>query len=145
MERDGQREKEVVVITGAGGMGIAIARRLGPSRRLLLADINETTLGRVEQQLRDEGHDVSTLRVDVAAADSVQELAQVAGQLGRFRFLIHTAGLSPVQAPPQRIVEVDVVGTALVLEAFQPLAEPGCVAVCIASMAGAMASLPPEV
>jgi len=137
--------KDVVVITGVGGMGTAIARRLGPGRRLLLADISETTLERVARQLADEGHDVATERVDVADADSVAQLAERARQLGRFRFLVHTAGLSPVQASPERIVQVDVVGTALVLDAFLPLAGPGCVAVCIASMAGAMAELPREV
>ncbi|MCX7622951.1 MAG: SDR family oxidoreductase [Thermomicrobium sp.] len=138
-------ERDVVVVTGAGGMGTAIARRLGPGRRLLLADISEATLERVSAQLRDEGHDVTTMRVDVADSDAVRALAETVQRLGRFRFLIHTAGLSPVQAPPERIVRVDVVGTALVLDAFLPYAAPGCVAVCIASMAGAMANLPPDV
>jgi len=145
METVPEQPKELVVITGAGGMGTAIARRLGPGRRVLLADISETTLERVSTQLRDEGHDVATQRVDIADEGSVRALAETARTIGRFRFLVHTAGLSPVQAPPERIVQVDVVGTALVLDAFLPLAEAGSVAVCIASMAAAMAQLPPEV
>ncbi len=137
--------KEVVVITGAGGMGKAIARRLGPGRRLLLADVSEEALERVRTELVSEGHDVVTQRVDVADAAAVRELARMTEELGRFRCLVHTAGVSPVQAPPQRIVAVDVMGTAHVLDAFLELATPGAVAICIASLAGALATLPPEI
>lgn len=137
--------KEVVVITGAGGMGKAIARRLGSGRRLLLADVSEETLEGVRTELVSEGHDVVTQRVDVADDTAVRELARMTEELGRFRCLVHTAGVSPVQAPPQRIVAVDVMGTAYVLDAFLELATPGAVAVCIASMAGALATLPPEI
>jgi NAD(P)-dependent dehydrogenase (short-subunit alcohol dehydrogenase family) len=57
---------------------------------------------------------------------------------------VHTAGVSPVQATPERIVAVDVVGTALVLDAFEPHVQRGTVAVCIASMAGTMTTVEPE-
>jgi NAD(P)-dependent dehydrogenase (short-subunit alcohol dehydrogenase family) len=43
-----------------------------------------------------------------------------------------------VQATPAEIVAIDVVGTARVLDAYEPYVEPGTVAVCIASMAGTM-------
>ena len=33
----------VVVVTGTGGMGVAVARRLGPGATLLLADVNRGT------------------------------------------------------------------------------------------------------
>ncbi|MCX6631491.1 MAG: hypothetical protein NTW28_28085 [Candidatus Solibacter sp.] len=35
---------EVVVVIGAGGIGMAIARRQGFGRRILLADFNEKLL-----------------------------------------------------------------------------------------------------
>jgi threonine dehydrogenase-like Zn-dependent dehydrogenase len=42
---------EVVVVIGAGNIGMAIARRQGFSRHILLADFNETLLARLMVQL----------------------------------------------------------------------------------------------
>jgi len=144
MEGKDRFAREVIVITGAGGMGMAIARRLGPGRRILLADYSETVLEQAVRQLRAEGYDVHARRTDVSDPDSVRGLADTAAQLGTFRILVHTAGVSPVQATTDRVIAVDVIGTALVLDEFLRLAGPQSVAVCIASMAGAMAVLPPE-
>ncbi len=65
--------------------------------------------------------------------------------LGRLRSVVHTAGVSPVQATPEQIVAIDVIGTARVLDEFEPYVQPGTVAVCIASMAGSMTDLPSDV
>lgn len=134
----------VLVVTGAGGMGEAIARRIGSGRTVVLADASETQLGRVSEALRGNGYDVHPAVVDVSSHDDVYALARAAGDLGAVRAVVHTAGVSPVQATAEQIVAVDVVGTALVLDAFEPHVEPGTVAVCIASMAGTMAQLPAE-
>lgn len=140
-----ESEREVIVITGVGGMGVAIARRLGAGRILVLADYAEESLERVAEQLRGEGHTVHAVRTDVSQVESVRELAAAAGSLGWFRAVIHTAGLSPIQASQAAIVAVDVMGTAHVLDEFAAIAGPGSVAVCIASMAGTMAQVTPEV
>ena len=136
---------DVVVVTGAGGMGEAVARRLGPGRAVVLADASSEALDRVSAALDASGYRVHTLRVDVASASDVDTLAAAAAGLGRLRAVVHTAGVSPVQATPERIVAIDVVGTARVLDAFAPYVERGTVAVCIASMAGTMTALDPHV
>ena len=136
---------EVLVVTGVGGMGAAVARRLGTGRTVVLADFDEAQLERVAADLRGEGHDVHTLRVDVSSATDVAQLAQTAAGLGALRAVVHTAGVSPVQATTQQIVDIDVVGTARILDAFEPHVQTGTVAVCIASMAGTMTTLPPDV
>jgi NAD(P)-dependent dehydrogenase (short-subunit alcohol dehydrogenase family) len=133
--------REVVVVTGMGGMGEAVARRLGAGRALVLADASESQLAQSCARLADAGHDVHPLRTDVASAADVTALAATATALGAIRAVVHTAGVSPVQATPEQIVAVDVIGTALVLDAFEPFAEVGTVAVCIASMAGTMTPL----
>ena len=140
-----QSAREVVVVTGVGGMGIAVARRIGAGRAIVLADFAEELLEGVSQQLRGEGHDVHPVRTDVSDVESVRSLAATADSLGAFRAVVHTAGLSPVQASPERIVAVDVMGTAHVLDEFGKIARNGSVAVCIASMAGTMTALPAEV
>jgi NAD(P)-dependent dehydrogenase (short-subunit alcohol dehydrogenase family) len=133
--------REVVVVTGTGGMGEAAARRLGTGRALVLADAAESQLARTCARLTDAGHDVHAVRTDVSDAADVAALATAAAALGAIRAVVHTAGVSPVQATPEQIVAVDVIGTALVLDAFEPYVEAGTVAVCIASMAGTMTQL----
>jgi NAD(P)-dependent dehydrogenase (short-subunit alcohol dehydrogenase family) len=95
--------------------------------------------------LQADGYDVHAVRVDVASASDVTMLATTAAALGTIRCVVHTAGVSPVQATSQQIVDIDVIGTARILDAFEVHVAPGTVAVCIASMAGTMTTLAPEV
>ncbi len=127
------------MVIGVGGMGLAIARRLGSGRTLLLADVDEGGLERAARTLADEGHAVQSHPVDVSSSASVASLASVAGGLGPVTQLAHTAGLSPVQAPAAAILEVDLVGVARVLEAFASVVATGGAGVVVASMAGHMA------
>ena len=130
---------EVVVVVGVGGMGEAVARRQGPGRQVLLADVNTETLGRVASALRGEGYAVTELPVDVSDHASVRALADAAAELGPVTQLVHTAGLSPVQASVEAILRVDLAGVAYALEEFGRVIAPEGAGVVIASMAGAMA------
>jgi NAD(P)-dependent dehydrogenase (short-subunit alcohol dehydrogenase family) len=135
---------EVVVVTGIGGMGVACARRLGAGRVLVIADFDGDKLAREAETLGGDGFTVTPVQLDVSDRASVADLAATVGALGTLRTLVHTAGLSPTQATSERVLEVDMLGTDYMLEAFEGLATDGTVAVCIASMAGHMASLAPE-
>lgn len=130
-------EKVYVITGGSGGMGKAIARRLGKQGSLLLADVNEKRLTQAVYELAAEGITaVTTKTVDITNEQQVNDLAAAAAELGELGAIVHTAGLSPTMADSRRIMEVNVVGTALILHAFLPYARQGSVAVCIASMAG---------
>jgi hypothetical protein len=48
----------------------------------------------------------------VSSRDSVRDLARAAAGLGPVKRVAHTAGLSPVQAPPPAILQVNLVGAA---------------------------------
>lgn len=147
---------DVLTVIGVGGMGHAIARRLGAGTPVLLADYNEDALASVTESLSADGHHVEGRRVDVASAESVRALAQHAASLGRVTRVVHTAGLSPAQASAEAILAVDLLGTALVLREFGEVVAPGGAGVVIASMAGhlvpplsgeqekALAHLPPD-
>lgn len=126
---------DVVVVIGVGGMGEPIARRRGRNKRLLLADFNARALESAAQRLRTEGFDVTTHTVDVSLTDSVESLAVAASVAGPVCEVIHTAGLSPVQAPPAAILAVDLLGVALVLDTFANVVAEGATGVVIASMA----------
>lgn len=130
--------RKVAVITGAcGGMGQACARLLGQRFRLVLADIDQARIDDFARQLAAEGYTVSgAFATDVGAAADVGRLAERTAALGELGALVHTAGLSPALAPWRSIVQVNLVGTARLLDAFLPLATCGSAAVCIASVAG---------
>ncbi|HEY2503931.1 MAG TPA: NAD(P)-binding domain-containing protein, partial [Mycobacterium sp.] len=53
--------REVLAVIGVGGMGQAIARRLGAGKTVLLADYNEGTLASVAESLAADGHHVESL------------------------------------------------------------------------------------
>ncbi|MGO9382784.1 MAG: SDR family oxidoreductase [Mycobacterium sp.] len=130
--------REVLIVLGVGGMGQAIAHRLGAGKTVLLADNNEATLASVAEALTADGHRVDGRRVDVSSPESVRTLAEHAASLGPVTQVAHTAGLSPAQASAEAILAVDLLGTALVLEEFGEVIAPGGAGVVIASMAGHM-------
>lgn len=133
----GTWERPLAVVTGAaGGMGRAVARRLGARYRLVLADVHEEGLERVAESLTEEGYDVArSLLVDVGDRASIEALADATARSGRLGTLAHLAGVSPTMTDWKTLLRVNLTGTAHVLDAFLPLAEPGSVAVCISSIA----------
>ncbi|MGW6770689.1 SDR family oxidoreductase [Streptomyces sp. NPDC055037] len=138
-ERDERRD--VVVVTGAGGMGVAIARRLGSGRTVILADASEQRLGQTVGALTAEGYAVRGAVTDVSDRGSVGRLAATASGAGRVAAVVHTAGLSPATAPAKAIVDVNLMGTAHVIDVFGTVASRGTALVCVSSMAGHYASL----
>jgi NAD(P)-dependent dehydrogenase (short-subunit alcohol dehydrogenase family) len=132
------QEHRVSVLTGgAGGVAVASARRLATSGPVLLGDIAADRLEAVAAELRAEGAEVEVAICDVADADSVEAFAARAREIGPLGALVHTAGLAPPGAKdPRRVLDVNLAGTARILDAFLPLARDGSVAVCIASLAG---------
>lgn len=128
--------REVLIVIGVGGMGQAIARRLGAGKAVLLADNNAAVLTSVTKALSADGHRVKSREVDVSSPESVRALAEHAASLGAVTQVAHTAGLSPAQASSEAILAVDLLGTALVLEEFGEVIAEGGAGVVIASMAG---------
>ncbi|HET6507033.1 MAG TPA: SDR family oxidoreductase [Baekduia sp.] len=131
-------DPRVSVITGgAGGIGKVSARRLAQRGPLLLADVSDAALRAAAAELGAEGADVHTAICDVADPASVRALADRAAGLGPLGAIVHTAGLAPPgDHAPRRVLDVNLAGTAHVLDAFLPHATTGTVAVCIASLAG---------
>ncbi len=130
--------REVLTVLGVGGMGHAIAHRLGAGKTVLLADNNEAELASVTRALSASGHHVDSHQVDVSSPESVAELAEHAAALGAVTHVAHTAGLSPSQASAEAILAVDLLGVALVLDEFGEVIAEGGAGIVIASMAGHM-------
>jgi len=114
------------VVTGAArGMGRACVDRLrDETDNLLAVDLEAPDIDGVEG-----------IGCDVSDPEAVALVANRVRELGSFRALVHAAGISPTMADPRRVFEVDLVGTQLLLDAFEPLVEAGSSAVCFASSA----------
>jgi NAD(P)-dependent dehydrogenase (short-subunit alcohol dehydrogenase family) len=132
-----QRSGGISVVTGgSGGMGKCCARLLAKQGAVIIADIKQAELEAAAAELRSQGCQVTPAMCDVGSADSVAALAQTAAAAGPVRALVHTAGLSPTMADWRRIMHVNLVGSALIEQAFLPLMAEDGAAVFIASMAG---------
>jgi len=132
---------DVIVVIGAGGIGVAIARRQGFGKIVLLADFNDKILSAAADEMRTASYNVETQTVDVSSRASVEALVEKATSLGSVQQVVNTAGLSPNMAPPERVLAVDLYGSALVFEAFGEVIAEGGAGLIISSMAGHM--LPP--
>ncbi|KAL4983746.1 NAD(P)-binding protein [Aspergillus falconensis] len=124
-----------VAILGVGGIGLAIARRLGAGRILALADNSPGSLKHATDSLTADGHIVEPQLVDVADYAAVQRFAKTAAHGGNLSAVIHTAGVATDQATTQKILSVDILGTANAIAAFQEYATAQLSMVCIASVA----------
>ena len=127
---------DVIVVIGAGSIGQAIVRRIAQGKHVLLADIRQENADAAAKTLVDAGFNATTTTVDVSSRMSVRALVETATKLGQVYGVIHAAGVSPSQAPPEVILRVDLYGTALVLEEFGNVIARGGSAVVIASQSG---------
>ena len=135
----------VIVVIGAGSIGQAIARRVGAGKHILLADLRRENADAAAKVLSEAGFEVSTATVDVSSTESVLSLVKTATAIGGITGLIHAAGVSPTQASPSTILQVDLYGTALILEEFGKVIENGGSGVVIASQSGhRLPALTPE-
>lgn len=131
-------KKDIVVVIGSGGIGLAIARRQGFGKTVLLADLNEKTLSTAAQALEEASYSVITQHVDVSSRASVRALAEKSASLGNVINVINTAGLSPNMAPVDRVLAVDLYGSAVVFEEFERVIATGGAGLIISSMAAHM-------
>ena len=126
----------LIVVIGAGSIGLAIARRVSAGKHVLLADLRQENAAAAAKVLSEAGFEVSMATVDVSSRESVHALVEQATAIGDVTGVIHAAGVSPTQASPATILKVDLYGTALVLEEFGNVIARGGAGVVIASQSG---------
>lgn len=130
----------VALVIGAGGIGTACAYALADrGLTVLVADRDAalaTSAAAAAVSTVAGAGGVQAASVDVTDAHSLAALARRAHELGPVRALVHAAGVSPARADVAAIIAVDLVGTALVLDAFASVVEDGGAAVMVASVGG---------
>ena len=129
-------EKDVVVLIGAGSIGIACARRIATGKHLIIGDINLKAAKKVEEDLYNAGFETSSIQVDLASRESILNVVKEALKYGNIKNVINAAGVSPSQAPIKKILEVDLYGTAVLLEEFGKVISEDGSCVVISSQSG---------
>jgi NAD(P)-dependent dehydrogenase (short-subunit alcohol dehydrogenase family) len=131
---------DVTLVTGAAsGMGAATAGRLARvARTLVLCDLDGAGLEAVGDEIRGASSScaVDCFPGDLTDAAFVGALAARVRGHGPLRRLAHVVGISSSMGDWRRIVDVNLVATARVVDALADLGGPGTAAVCVASTAG---------
>ena len=127
---------EVVLWVGAGQIGMAIARRVGYGKKILVGDKSIDNANTIAKTMNEAGFDVEICEMDLSDRDSILRMIARAQELGEITALINAAGVSPSQAPIEAILKVDLYGTAVLLEEVGKVIAPGGVGVTISSQSG---------
>ena len=138
-------DREVVVLLGAGSIGMAIVKRISTNRTILLGGRNQERLDTKAKDLRDNGYSVETQTVDALDYESVEKFAKKAAELGKIKYFIDTAGASPNQASPEHIINLDLVATSKAIDIFANYISKGGSGLIVSSQAGHMMNIPVEI
>ena len=128
--------KDVVLLTGAGQIGMAIARRIGHGKKIIIGDKNIQNAESISKIMIEAGFDVETVECDISSRDSIKNIIEVAQNYGEIAYFINAAGVSPSQAPIETILKVYLYGTAVLLEEVGKVIKEGGVGVTISSQSG---------
>lgn len=138
-------KKDVMILTGAGQIGMAIARRMGYGMKIVIGDKKPENAQAVAKILNDAGYDTDAMEMDLSSRESIKRLIAKAQECGDISMLVNAAGVSPSQAPVEAILKVDLYGTAVLLEEVEKVIRAGGTGVTISSQSGhRMPALTPE-
>lgn len=137
--------KNVMILTGAGQIGMAIARRIGYGMKIIIGDRDINNARKISDIMNHAGYDTEPFEMDLSCRESIASLIAEARRHGEISMLVNAAGVSPSQASVETILKVDLYGTAVLLEEVGKIMAPGGVGVTISSQSGhRMPALTPE-
>lgn len=137
--------KQVMILTGAGQIGMAIARRMGYGMKIVIGDTKPENAQAIARTMNDAGFDAVPMEMDLSSRTSIRNIITEAQKYGEINMLVNAAGVSPSQASVEAILKVDLYGTAVLLEEIGTVIAPGGVGVTISSQSGhRMKQLTPE-
>ncbi len=128
--------KDVILWTGAGQIGMAITRRVGYGKKIVVGDKNIENANAIAKIMNEAGFDVEPMECDISSRESILNLIKKGQEYGEIAMFINSAGVSPSQAPIERILHVDLYGTAVLLEEVGKVIKKGGTGVTISSQSG---------
>ncbi|GAA0315212.1 short chain dehydrogenase [Oceanobacillus oncorhynchi subsp. incaldanensis] len=100
------RDKVVLITGGAGGIGQAAAKLfLNEGAKVVLVDINESSLAKAKESLTDNPENVGIIQADVTKEEDVKKYVQeTVDQFGRIDVFFNNAGIN---GPVAEITDLD--------------------------------------
>lgn len=128
--------KDIMLLVGAGQIGMAIARRMGYDKKIVIGDKELKNAQTISKIMNDAGFDTVPIEMDLSSRKSIQNMIAEGQKYGDITALVNAAGVSPSQAPIETILKVDLYGTAVLLEEVGKVIKSGGVGVIISSQSG---------
>lgn len=128
--------KNVMLLSGAGQIGMAIARRMGYGMKIIIGDIKIENAEKISKIMKDAGYDAEAAEMDLSDRNSIKSFIAKGQNYGDIKMLVNAAGVSPSQASIQTILKVDLYGTAVLLEEVGKVICSGGVGITISSQSG---------
>ena len=128
--------KDAVILTGAGQIGMAIARRVGYGKKIVKGDKRIQNAEAISKIMNEAGYDCEPMETDISSRASIKNIIAKAQEYGDITMLINAAGVSPSQAPIETILKVDLYGTAVLLEEVGKVIAKGGSGVTVSSQSG---------
>ena len=125
-----------MILTGAGQIGMAIARRIGYGMKIIIGDKNPGNAKAISDIMNNAGFDTIPVEMDLSSRKSILKLIDVSQKHGDISMLVNAAGVSPSQASIETILKVDLYGTAVLLDEVGKIIKKGGVGVTISSQSG---------
>lgn len=137
--------KNVMLVTGAGQIGLAIARRMGYGMKIVIATRRPERAKDTVDTLTNAGYDAVAIKMDMSVREDIVNAVKETTTYGPIKYLVNAAGVSPSQASIEQILNTDLLGTAILLEEVRKVIIPGGSGVTISSQSGfRMKQLTPE-
>lgn len=125
-----------MILTGAGQIGMAIARRVGYGMKIVIGDKNIDNALAISEIMNSAGYDTMAIETDISLRESVCRLIDTASGEGEISMLVNAAGVSPSQASIETILRVDLYGTAVLLEEVGRVIASGGTGITVSSQSG---------
>lgn len=119
--------KNVMLLAGAGQIGMAIARRMGTGMKIVVGDKKLENAQAIARTMDQAGFDAVPVEMDLSSRASIQSFIAEGQKHGPIQMLVNAAGVSPSQAPIEAILKVDLYGTAVLLEEVGQVIAPGII------------------
>ncbi len=127
-------EKEVCVITGGGsGIGLSAAKHMPKHKIIVLSGRTVKKLEKAIKELEDLGFEAHAFACDVSSRENVTYLVEFAASFGEIKNVIHAAGMSPSMGTPEKLLQVNALGTVYVNQEFSKCMKEGSVIVDVSS------------
>lgn len=87
-----------MILTGAGQIGMAIARRTGYRMKIVVGDKKLENAEAISKTMNDAGVDTVPVEMDLYSRESILNLIAEAKKYGEISMLVNAAGVSPSQS-----------------------------------------------